>query len=136
MSDFQCIWLGQMAGLGIPLDRLHRGSRQASRSHYSNLLALKAKAGNFAYRAYLLLQIRRPGARVGDGPYSRKYELTAICSTEPVITVPQHNPADGITAVRSILGVSWFDEAKCRRGLARLSILSTQQEWDAECTTT
>jgi hypothetical protein len=37
-----------------------------------------------------------------------------------VITVPQHNPADGIVAVRGILGIAWFDDIKCRKGLARL----------------
>ena len=116
MSDFQCIWLGQMAGREIHwIDYIE--DRGKPLSHYSNLLALKAKAGNFAYRAHLLphdVEVRE----LATG-HSRKYELSNLL-TEPVITVPQHNPADGITAVRSILGVSWFDETACRRGLARL----------------
>ena len=116
ISDMQCIWLGQMAGRELHwIDYIE--DRGKPLSHYSNLLALKAKSGNFAYRAHLLphdVEVRE----LATG-HSRKYELSNLL-TEPVITVPQHNPADGITAVRSILGVSWFDETKCRRGLARL----------------
>ena len=37
-----------------------------------------------------------------------------------MITVPQHNTEDGITATRGTLGVSWFDQDACRKGLARL----------------
>ena len=116
MSDFQCIWLGQMAGREIHwIDYIEDCGRPLS--HYANLLALKAKAGNFAYRAHLLphdVEVRE----LATG-HSRKHELSNILDA-PVITVPQHNPADGITAVRAILGVSWFDESSCRRGLARL----------------
>jgi hypothetical protein len=39
---------------------------------------------------------------------------------EPVIPVPNHSTEDGITATRGCLGISWFDEDACRKGLARL----------------
>ena len=116
MSDMQCIWLGQMTGREIHwIDYLE--DRGKPLSHYANLLSIKAKAGNFSYRAHLLphdVEVRE----LATG-HSRKYELSNLLP-EPVITVPQHNPADGITSVRSVLGISWFDETKCRRGLARL----------------
>ena len=116
MSDLQCIWLGQMAGREIHwIDYIE--DRGKPLSHYATLLALKAKTGGFEYRAHLLphdVEVRE----LATGK-SRKYELSELLDA-PVITVPQHNPADGITAVRGVLGVSWFDETKCRRGLARL----------------
>ena len=116
ISDMQCIWLGQMAGREIHwLDYIE--DRGQKLSHYANLLALKAKTGGFQYRAHLLphdVEVRE----LATGK-SRRQELTDLLDA-PVITVPRHDPADGISAVRGVLGVSWFDETKCRRGLARL----------------
>ena len=116
ISDMQCIWLGQMAGREIHwLDYIE--DRGQKLSHYANLLALKAKTGGFQYRAHLLphdVEVRE----LATGK-SRRQELTDLLDA-PVITVPRHSPEDGISAVRGVLGVSWFDETKCRRGLARL----------------
>ena len=86
-------------------------------SHYANLLALKAKTNGFAYRAHLLPHDVE--ARELSTGKSRRHELTDLLDA-PVITVPRHDPADGIAAARGVLGVSWFDEQSCRRGLARL----------------
>jgi hypothetical protein len=38
----------------------------------------------------------------------------------PILTADRVNDADGISAVRGVLGISWFNEATTRRGLARL----------------
>ena len=38
----------------------------------------------------------------------------------PILTAPRVTDPDGISAVRGILGVAWFDAVRCRRGLARL----------------
>ena len=38
----------------------------------------------------------------------------------PILTAPRVNDADGVSAVRGVLGISWFNEATTRRGLARL----------------
>ena len=51
--------------------------------------------------------------------YSRFQELNTLLK-EPVIVVPNHSTEDGITVTRANLGVSWFDETTCRKGLARL----------------
>lgn len=116
ISDFQCIWLGQMAGRELHwIDYIESNGQKLS--YYANLLALKAKAGGFSYRAHLLphdVEVRE--LATGE---SRKIELSNLLDA-PVITVPQHNPADGIVAARAALGISWFDQAKTRRGLARL----------------
>ena len=116
MSDMQCIWLAQFAGKEIHwLDYLE--NRGQKLSFYTTELANRAAKGGFTYRAHLLphdVEVRE----LATGR-SRRQELMELLDA-PVITVPQHNPADGIIAARSILGVSWFDEQKTRRGLARL----------------
>jgi hypothetical protein len=38
----------------------------------------------------------------------------------PILTAPRVSDPDGIAAVRGILGIAWFDEHRCRRGLTRL----------------
>jgi len=116
ISDAQCIWLGQQCGREVHwIDYLeNRGQRL---SWYVEELARRAKAGSFQYRAHLLphdVEVRE----LATGQ-SRRQELSSLLA-EPVITVPRHSPEDGIAAARGVLGLSWFDEQKTRRGLARL----------------
>ena len=116
MRHLQCVWLFQIAGRELHWLDYIEGSGK-SLSHYTDLLAIKAKAGGFSYRAHLLphdVEVRE----LSTG-YSRRHELSGLLK-EPVITVPNHSTEDGITATRASLGVSWFDETACRRGLARL----------------
>ena len=116
IRHLQCIWLFQICGREIHWIDYIEGTGK-SLSHYCDLLALKAKAGGFSYRAHLLphdVEVRE----LSTG-HSRRHELTGLL-TEPVITVPNHNTEDGITAVRATLGVSWFNEESTRKGLARL----------------
>jgi hypothetical protein len=110
------VWLFQLAGREVHWIDYIEGTGK-SLSHYTDLLALKAKVGNFQYRAHLLphdVEVRE----LTSGQ-SRRHELSNLLA-EPVITVPQHNTEDGITVGRSVLGTSWFDETACRKGLARL----------------
>ena len=98
-------WVDYIEGVGKSL------------SHYVDLLGIKAKANGFSYRAHLLphdVEVKE----LATG-HSRRHELTGLL-TEPVITVPNHNTEDGITATRASLGVSWFNEESTRKGLARL----------------
>ena len=116
MRHLQCVWLFQIAGRELHWLDYIEGSGK-SLSHYTDLLAIKAKAGGFSYRAHLLphdVEVRE----LSTG-YSRRHELSGLLK-EPVITVPNHSTEDGITATRASLGVSWFDETACRKGLARL----------------
>jgi hypothetical protein len=116
MRHIQAIWLFQLAGREVHwIDYLE--GRGKKLSHYTDLLHLKAKVGGFSYRAHLLphdVEVRE----LITG-HSRRHELNSLLA-EPVITVPNHNTDDGITATRGMLGMSWFDEEACRRGLARL----------------
>ena len=116
IRHLQCIWLFQIAGRELHWIDYIEGSGKPL-SHYTTLLALKASAGGFKYRAHLLphdVEVRE----LTTG-HSRHHELTDLLP-EPVITVPNHSTEDGITATRASLGVSWFDQTNTRRGLARL----------------
>ena len=116
MKHLQCVWLFQITGRELHwIDYIEGSGKKLS--HYTDLLAIKARAGGFAYRAHLLphdVEVRE----LATGQ-SRRHELTNLLK-EPVITVPNHSTEDGITATRASLGVSWFDETACRKGLARL----------------
>lgn len=116
ISDMQCIWLGQIAGREYHwVDYLEgRGQRL---SYYTSELASRAAKSGYKYRAHLLPHDVE--ARELATGHSRRQELMGLLDA-PVITVPRHEPADGIVATRAILGTSWFDERGCRRGLARL----------------
>jgi hypothetical protein len=116
MRHLQVVWLFQLAGSEVHWIDYIEGSGKAL-SHYTDLLALKARVGGFKYRAHLLphdVEVRE----LSTG-HSRKHQLFGLLA-EPVITVPNHSTEDGITATRGVLGVSWFDENATRRGLARL----------------
>jgi phage terminase large subunit len=116
MRHLQVVWLFQLAGREVHwIDYVEASGKPLS--YYSDILALKAKVGGFKYHAHLLphdVEVRE----LSTG-HSRKHELFNLLA-EPVITVPNHSTEDGITATRGVLGVSWFDEAATRRGLARL----------------
>jgi phage terminase large subunit len=116
MRHLQVVWLFQLAGREVHWIDYIEG-RGKSLSHYTDLLSLKAQTGGFDYRAHLLphdVEVRE----LATGQ-SRRHELANLLA-EPIITVPNHSTDDGITATRGVLGVSWFDETACRRGLARL----------------
>jgi hypothetical protein len=116
MRHLQVVWVFQMAGRELHwIDYIEGTGKKLS--HYTDLLHLKARTGGYSFRAHLLphdVEVRE----LGTG-YSRRHELVGLLA-EPVITVPNHSTEDGISATRSALGVSWFDEDACRRGLARL----------------
>jgi phage terminase large subunit len=116
IRHLQVVWLFQLAGREVHWIDYIEGTDKAL-SHYTDLLHLKARVGHFQYRAHLLphdVEVRE----LSTG-HSRKHELFNLLK-EPVLTVPNHNTEDGVTATRGVLGVSWFDETACRRGLARL----------------
>ena len=116
MRHLQVVWLFQICGRELHwIDYIEgRGQKLA---YYTNLLALKAKAGGFKYRAHLLPHDVEVKELITG--YSRRQELVGLLK-EPVLTVPNHSTEDGISATRGSLGISWFDQDACRRGLARL----------------
>ena len=116
IRHLQCIWLFQLCGREVHwLDYIEGTGK--SLSHYADVLGAKAAAAGFSYKAHLLphdVEVRE----LSTGR-SRRHELSGLLK-EPIVTVPRHNTEDGVTAVRATLGVSWFDEAGTRKGLARL----------------
>ena len=116
IHDFTCIWIFQIVGKAIHFvdyveDRGHNGA------HYLNLLDQKAKAWGTPYRAHILPHDVE--AREWISGQSRRFGLMDATPT-PILTADRVSDADGISAVRGVLGVAWFDATRCRRGLARL----------------
>lgn len=62
-----------------------------------------------------------------DGRAKQRIEVMIECGLKPKV-VPQHNLMDGISAVRQVLGRSWWDADKCDEGLN--AARSYQTEWD------
>ena len=116
IRHLQVVWLFQICGRELHwIDYIEGSGKKLA--HYTDLLYLKARTGGYGFRAHLLphdVEVRELGTGM-----SRRHELSGLLH-EPVITVPSHSTEDGITATRASLGVSWFDEQACRRGLARL----------------
>jgi hypothetical protein len=116
IHDYTSIWIFQIAGKEIHFvdyieDRGHKGP------HYLDLLDKRAKSWGVTFKAHILPHDVE--AREWGSGASRRITLMDATPT-PVLTAPRVNDADGISAVRGVLGVSWFDEHRCRRGLARL----------------
>ncbi len=116
IHDFTCIWTFQICGKALHFvdyveDRGHKGP------HYLALLDKKSKSWGTPYKAHILphdVEAREWGS--GESRRS-----TLMGSTDvPILTADRVSDADGVHAVRGILGVAWFDEERCRRGLARL----------------
>jgi hypothetical protein len=116
IHDYTSIWIFQIAGKEIHFvdyleDRGHKGP------HYLDLLDKKARSWGVTFKAHILphdVEAREWGS--GESRRITLMDATPV----PVLTAPRVNDADGISAVRGVLGVSWFDEHRCRRGLARL----------------
>ena len=92
-------------------DRGHKGP------HYLEILDRRAKSWGTPFKAHILPHDVE--AREWGSGESRRITLMDATPT-PILTAPRVNDADGISAVRGILGVAWFDENRTRRGLARL----------------
>ena len=116
IHDFTCIWVFQIDGKALHfVDYIEDRGQKAE--HYLNLLDQRAKAWGVPFRAHLLPHDVE--AREWITGQSRRFGLMDATPV-PVLTAPRVNDADGISAVRGVLGISWFNEATTRRGLARL----------------
>jgi len=116
IHDFLTIWLLQICGREYHwIDYLE--ARGKGLDWAAEQLQAKASKGNFVYRAHLLphdLEARE----ISTGQSRRAFLVQAL--PEPVITVPRHDPDDGIKVARNVLGLSWFDRDRTRLGLSRL----------------
>ena len=116
IHDFTCIWVFQISGKAIHFvdyieDRGHKAE------HYLELLDRKAKAWGTPFRAHILPHDVEHREWISG--QSRRFGMMDSTPV-PILTADRVNDADGISAVRGILGIAWFNEATTRRGLARL----------------
>jgi phage terminase large subunit len=116
IHDFTCIWVFQIVGKAIHfVDYIEERGHKAD--HYLELLDRRAKSWGTPFKAHILphdVEHREWGS-------GQSRRMTLMDGTPvPVLTADRVNDADGVSAVRGLLGVAWFDEVRCRRGLARL----------------
>lgn len=116
IHDYCCIWFYQICGREIHfVDYIQENGKGLD--YYAQELRLRAKKGGYVFKAHCLPHDVE--ARELSTGQSRRAFLTEQLD-EPIITAPFANPDDGIAAARGLLGMSWFDQVKCRKGLAML----------------
>jgi phage terminase large subunit len=116
IHDFTCIWLYQLAGKEVHfIDYIQDSGKGLD--FYAQALRARAHKGGFVYKAHCLphdVEARE----ISTGQSRRAFLIEQL--DEPIITAPYAGVEDGIAAARSLLGSSWFDQVKCRQGLAML----------------
>ena len=116
IHDYCCIWLYQIAGREIHfIDYIQDNGKGLD--HYARELRNRAHSYGYIYKAHCLphdVEARE----ISTGQSRRAFLENEL--DEPVITAPFANPEDGIAAARNLMGLSWFDQVKCRQGLQML----------------
>jgi hypothetical protein len=116
ISDLTPIWFYQVCGRELHwVDYLQNSGKGLE--WYADELRRRAKAGGYSYRAHTLphdVEARE----LGTGQ-SRRAVLQGLLD-EPIITAPIASPEDGIVAARGLLGISWFDAERTKKGLSML----------------
>ena len=116
IHDYTCIWFYQIAGREIHfIDYIQDSGKGLD--HYARELRNRAHKGGYQFKAHCLPHDVE--AREFSTGQSRRAFLENELD-EAVITAPFANPEDGIAAARSLMGLSWFDQVKCRQGLQML----------------
>jgi phage terminase large subunit len=116
IHDFCCIWLYQICGKEIHfIDYIQDNGKGLD--HYAHELRARAHKGGFKFKAHCLPHDVE--AREISTGQSRRQFLTEQLD-EPIVTAPFAPPEDGIAAARGLLGLSWFDAVKCKKGLSML----------------
>jgi len=111
MKDLTTIWFAQKIGQEIRFIDFYQNSGKGL-DHYARILQEKG----YLYGFHLLphaIKIRE----LGTG--RSRFETLLSLGLEPMV-VPDHSIADGISGVRSVIPISWFDEAKCELGIDAL----------------
>jgi phage terminase large subunit len=116
IHDYTCIWLYQICGKEIHfIDYIQDSGKGLD--YYAGELQARAHKGGFRFKCHCLPHDVE--ARELSTGQSRKAFLIEKLD-EPVITAPFASPEDGIAAARGLLGLSWFDQVRCRKGVAML----------------
>jgi phage terminase large subunit len=111
MKDLTTIWFAQKVGQEIWFIDFYQSSGKGL-DHYAKVL----KDKGYLYGHHLLphdIKLRE----LGTG--RSRFETLLSLGVEPLV-VPDHSIADGISGVRSVLPISWFDEEKCELGIDAL----------------
>ena len=111
MKDLTTIWFAQKIGQEIRFIDFYQNSGKGL-DHYARVL----QGRGYLYGSHLLphdIKIRE----LGTG--RSRFETLLSLGLEPLV-VPDHGIADGISGVRSIIPIAWFDEAKCELGIDAL----------------
>jgi phage terminase large subunit len=111
MKDLTSIWFVQKIGQELHwIDYLQDSGKGLD--HYARCLQEK----KYLYGHHLFphdVKVRE----LGTG--RSRFETLLSLDLEPMV-VPDHHIADGISGVRTLLPLSWFDKDKCERGIDAL----------------
>jgi hypothetical protein len=120
IHDMMVIWFYQICGREIHVIDYYQGYGQPL-SHYAGVINAK-KMGQSGSRRYQYKAHCLPHdveARELATGQSRRQVLGELLD-EPIVVSPLSSPEDGISAVRGVLGISWFNEETTRKGISAL----------------
>ena len=113
MKDLTTIWFAQKVGQEIHFIDFHQDSGKGL-TDYAHVLQGK----KYLYGHHLLPHDIK-ARELGTGR-SRFETLLSLELPGDLLIVPDHAVADGISGVRTVLPISWFDEEKCELGIDAL----------------
>lgn len=125
MGDSMAIWFAQRVGQEVHLIDYLAGSGEAL-AFYVNILHQKRDDLEYNYGSHVLPHDVK-ATELGTGK-TREEVLENLGVT--VTLAPDLLVADGIEAVRNMLGRCWFDQERCERGVAALK--NYRKEWDED----
>lgn len=124
MNDATAIWFVQRAGRELHVVDYYEASGEGLH-HYAKILQEKG----YRYDRHVLphdVAVRELGT--GRSRIETLRTLGVVNATARHVVAPNLPLADGINAVRTILGRCWFDAVKCERGLQALK--QYQRRWN------
>jgi phage terminase large subunit len=113
MKDLTTIWFAQKVGQEIRFVDFYQSSGKGL-DHYARVLQERG----YLYGYHLFphdIKVRE----FGTGR-SRFETILSLQLPGDALIVPDHAVADGISGVRSVIPISWFDEEKCELGIDAL----------------
>jgi hypothetical protein len=126
MDDMTSIWFTQDAGREIHVIDYYENADHGF-EHYRDMLDRRKKERGYRYGRHIGphdLSVRELGT--GRSRLDAARSLGLNFEAAPRVRKKE----DGISAVRRILGVCWFDEKNCQRGLECLE--NYRKKWDDE----
>lgn len=123
IDDCTCIWFFQERGREIHVIDYYEHNGEGV-EFYANVLDQKARENNWRYSRHIAPHDMK--AREW-GPGKSRLETAASYGIH-FTPAPASSVEDGIQAVRRILNLCWFDEARCDQGIKCLD--SYRREWN------